>query len=196
MRIFLPNRRWASMPTSRSRISTSPACCPSPLNAKFTPGKGPLRRPITGAFRPEVESPDFDLSVRIVNTRVKSLIQLLRAYTGLDAAAGLFSLFSEVKVKDGKVKGYLKPIFKDMTTYDPQQDRDRGLLSAIYEKNHQCPLRHAEKYPRDEMAAKTDLAGTMGNPQASTWELLLALFQNAFFEAVLHGLEGKVSHEC
>ncbi len=150
---------------------------------------------ITGAFRPEVESPDFDLSVKIVNTQVKTLNRLLRAYGGIDAASGLFSVFSEVRVKNGSVKGYLKPLFKDVTAYDPHQDRDKGVLNQIYEKTINVLAEILKNTPRDEVATKTDLSGSVENPQASTWELVLTLFQNAFFDAVLPGLEGKVRHE-
>ena len=156
-------------------------------------GSGALK--IAGAFRPELESPDFDLSVRIIKTQVKTLNQLLRAYGGIDAAGGLFSLFSEMSVKNGTVKGYLKPLFKDVTVYDPQQDRDKGMLNRIYEKTINALAEILTNTPRDEVAAKTDLSGTVDNPQASTWELVLTLFQNAFFDAVLPGLEGRVRHE-
>ena len=150
---------------------------------------------ISGAFRPEVESPDFDLSVKILKTQVTSLNQLLRAYGGLDAAGGLFSLFSEISVKNGSVTGYLKPLFKDVTAYDPRQDRDKGILNQLYEKTINALAEILKNTPRDEVATKTDLSGTVENPQASTWELVLTLFQNAFFDAVLPGLEGKVQHE-
>ncbi|MBA2487531.1 MAG: DUF748 domain-containing protein, partial [Nitrospira sp.] len=89
---------------------------------------------ITGAFRPETKSPDFDLSVKIIKTQVKSMNQLLRAYGGTDVVAGVFSVFSEITVKHGQVKGYLKPLFKDVTAYDPEQDKDKGLLTKIFEK--------------------------------------------------------------
>lgn len=156
-------------------------------------GSGTTR--MTGAFRPNLDSPDFDLSVRIVKTKVTALNQLLRAYGGIDAAAGVFSLFSEISVKDGKVKGYLKPLFKDVTVYDPHQDRDKGVLNRIYEKTINALSEVLKNTPREEVATKTDLSGTLDNPQASTWELVLALFQNAFFDAVLPGLEGKVKHD-
>ena len=156
-------------------------------------GSGALK--VAGAFRPELESPDFDLSVKIIKTQVKTLNRLLRAYGGIDAAGGLFSLFSEMSVKNGMVKGYLKPLFKDVTAYDPRQDRDKGVLNQIYEKTINALAEMLKNTPRDEVATKTDLSGTVDNPQASTWELVLTLFQNAFFDAVLPGLEGKVQHE-
>jgi hypothetical protein len=153
-------------------------------------GSGATR--MTAAFRPDLEKPDFDLSLTIVKTQIKALNQLLRAYGGIDAAAGVFSLFSEVSVKHGKVTGYLKPLFKDVRVFEPGQDQHKGLLQKIYEKTINALAEVFKNTPREEVATKSDLSGTVDNPQASTWELVLTLFQNAFFDAVLPGLEGKV----
>ena len=146
---------------------------------------------ITGAFRPETKSPDFDLHVKILKTPVKSFNQLLRAHGGTDMAAGVFSVFSEMTVKDGQVKGYLKPLFKDVTAYDPEQDKDKGLLTKIFEKTINVASSVLQNSPRGEVATKADVTGPVENPQASTWEMVVTLFSNAFFDAVLPGLEGK-----
>jgi hypothetical protein len=146
---------------------------------------------ISGAFRPETKSPDFDMSVKILRTPVKSLNQLLRAYGGLDLVSGVFSLYSEMTVKNGQVTGYLKPLFKDVKAYDPAQDQDKGLLQKIYEKTINVAAELLQNTPRKEVATKADLSGPVANPQASTWEMVVTLFQNAFFDAVLPGLEGR-----
>ena len=101
---------------------------------------------IRGSFRPETKSPDFDLSVKILKTPAKSLNPVLRAYGGTDVAAGVFSVFSEMTVKEGQVKGYLKPLFKDVTAYDPEQDKDKGLLTKIFEKTINVASSVLEKY--------------------------------------------------
>lgn len=145
---------------------------------------------ISGVFRPERKSPDFDLSVKILRTQVKSMNQLLRAYGGMDVASGVFSLYSEMTIKNGKVKGYLKPFFKDVTAYDPPQDRNKGFLQKIFEQTINVAAELLKNTPRREVATKADLSGPIANPQASTWEMVVTLFQNAFFEAVLPGLEG------
>jgi len=147
---------------------------------------------ISGAFRPETKSPDFDLSVKILRTPVKSLNQLLRAYGGVDVATGVFSVYSEMTVKNGKVKGYLKPLFKDVKAYDPAQDQDKGLLQTIFEKTINVAAALLKNTPRQEVATKADVSGPVENPQASTWEMVMTLFQNAFFDAVLPGLEGRL----
>ena len=145
---------------------------------------------IAGAFRPETKSPDFDLSVKIIKTHVELLNQLLRAYGGIDVAAGDFSVYSELTVKNGTVKGYLKPLFKDVKAYDPEQDQNKGLLQKIYEKTINVAAELLKNTSRKEVATKADLSGPVDNPQASTWELVVMLLKNAFFDAVLPGLEG------
>jgi hypothetical protein len=147
---------------------------------------------ISGAFRPETESPDFDLSVKVLRTKVKSLNRLLRAKAGMDVASGVFSVYSEMTVKNGKVKGYLKPLFKDVTAYAPEQDQDKGLLQTIFEKTINVAAELLKNTPRKEVATKADVSGPVENPQASTWEMVVTLFENAFFDAVLPGLEGRL----
>lgn len=144
---------------------------------------------IKGTFRPETPSPDFDLNVRIWKTHVKSMNNLLRAHGKLDVVSGVFSVFSEMHVRNGSIEGYLKPLFKDVQAYDPAQDRDKGTWSKIYQKVIDAAATLLKNRPRKEVATKAELSGPVNNPQASTWELVMKLIQNAFFDAVLPGFE-------
>ena len=49
-----------------------------------------------------------------------------------------------------------------------------------------------ENIPRREVATKADLSGPLENPQASTWQVLVSLIQNAFFRAILPGFEREL----
>jgi hypothetical protein len=49
-----------------------------------------------------------------------------------------------------------------------------------------------ENIPRDEVATKADISGRLENPQASTWQVLMNLIQNAFFQSIVPGFEGEV----
>jgi hypothetical protein len=144
---------------------------------------------LDGAFRPETKSPDFDLNLRVWKTQVKSMNNLLRAHGGVDVVGGVFSVFTEMTVKNGSIDGYLKPLFKDVTAYDPKQDSDKGLLKTIYEKIINAASTVLKNTPRGEVATKADLSGPVEDPKASTWEMVVTLIQNAFFEAVLPGFE-------
>jgi hypothetical protein len=45
---------------------------------------------------------------------------------------------------------------------------------------------------REEVATQATSAGPLENPQASTWQVLVNLIQNAFFQAILPGFEREL----
>jgi hypothetical protein len=124
-----------------------------------------------------------------VKTTLKSLNDLLRAYGRVDVSSGLFSVFSELTVKEGNISGYLKPFFKDIEVYEPKQDEDKGLLSKLYEAVIGGITKAVENPVSDEVATKADVTGPVETPRAKTWQVVVKLIENAFFKAVLPGLE-------
>jgi hypothetical protein len=77
---------------------------------------------VTATFRPETNGPDFDLDARIENTELRRINDVLRAHANVDVTSGVFSMFSELHVKNGRVDGYVKPLFPDLKVYSPEQD--------------------------------------------------------------------------
>jgi hypothetical protein len=150
---------------------------------------GTGRTVVKGTFRPEHPNPDFDLDVQIVKTDLKSLNKVLKAYADLDLAKGNLSFFSNLAVKKGEVEGYVKPIFKDVEVYDPQQDRDKAMTKKVYEAVVGGVKELLKNRPQQQVAAETDVSGPVPNPRADTWRIVATLIQNAFFQAILPGLE-------
>lgn len=151
---------------------------------------------ITSTFRGSGKGPDFDFNVELADVQLRTLNDLLRAHGGFDVAAGRFSFYSEMKVRNGRVDGYVKPLFADMDVYDRKQDRDKNVLQQMYEGVVGGLATVLENHQRDEVATRADLSGPIDDPQASTLEVVLRLLQNAFIKAILPGLErerGRVS---
>ncbi len=144
---------------------------------------------ITTAFRPEKQGPEMDLSVRVENTYMPSMNDLLRAYGNFDVVDGRFSLYSELSIRNGEITGYVKPLFKEMHAYDPEQDRDKSFFRKIYEALIGGLVTLLKNAPRDEVATKATISGKVDKPQTSTWEIVSRLLQNAFFKAILPGFE-------
>jgi len=94
-----------------------------------------------------------------------------------------------LKVKDGQIAGYVKPFFKDVEVYDPQQDKDKALTQKMYEIVVAGITELLKNRPEEAVATKTDVTGRVENPQASTWQTIVRLVQNAFFNAILPGIE-------
>jgi hypothetical protein len=145
----------------------------------------------TAAFRPGRDGTDFDVAVRIENTQLPDMNDLLRAYGNFDVVGGLFSIYLELQVRNGRIDGYVKPLFKDMDVYDRRQDKDKGLFQKLYEKLVGGVAKILENRPRDEVATVADVFGEVGDPELSVWQLVVRLVQNAFFRAILPGFEDE-----
>lgn len=150
-------------------------------------------RTVVGAtFRPETNGVNFLLAASIENTQMRTMNDLLRAHAKLDVGHGLFSVYSELSVQEGFVSGYVKPLFRDLDIYDPRRDREKGLFQQLYEAVVDGMASVLENVPRDEVATTAEISGPLEDPQASTWQVLVRLIQNAFFEAILPGFEGEL----
>ena len=160
------------------------------LRAKFM-GSG-----ITTAsaiFRPEKNGPDLDLYLKIEDTRLPAMNELLRAYGNFDVSAGSFSLVTELHIKNDAISGYIKPFFKDMKVYDRRKDKDKGLFHKLYEMLVGGVAKLLENRPRQEVATKADISGLVEKPRTSTWQIIVELIKNAFFKAILPSFEREVS---
>jgi hypothetical protein len=160
------------------------------LQGKFM-GSGATR--VTGHFRPDHKGPDLDLDVKIEETQMTAMNDLLRAYANFDVAAGTFSFYSELHVKDDTISGYVKPFFKEMKVYDRRKDKEKKVSRKIYEMLVGGVAKLLERRPQKEVATKVDISGTLEKPHTSTWQIIGQLIKNAFFKEILPGLEKEVS---
>jgi len=122
-----------------------------------------------------------------------ALNNLLRAYGNFDVTEGLFSVYPELSVKNGEVQGYIKPLFKDMNVYDARQDKEKSAFHKLYEGLVGGIAKLLQNKPREEVATKVEISGTVENPKTSTWQTVTNLIQNAFFKAILPGFEREVT---
>ncbi len=141
---------------------------------------------------PKGKSANFDLELTIEETEMKTLNKLFLATGNFDVTAGNFSLYSEIAVRDGVVDGYVKPLFRDVDVYNRKQDRKKNIFRQMYEGILGGLSWLLENRPREEVATTTRISGRLANPETSTWEVALGLIQNAFFQAILPGLERSV----
>src|SRR6185369_10313225 len=144
-------------------------------------------------FRPEKSGPDFDLLLKIEDTQLTAMNDLLRAYGNFDVVAGAFSLVTELHIKNNMISGYIKPFFKDMKVYDKRQDKEKGLFRKLYEKLIGGVARLLENRPREEVATKAEISGPVTKPQTSTLQIIVELIRNAFIKAILPTFEREFS---
>jgi hypothetical protein len=165
-----------------------------PATARMTGSfMGSGKTQVAATFRPEDKGPDFDIDVRIDDTDMTTMNDLLRAYGKFDVARGLFSFYSQLKVRNQTVNGYVKPLFRDLKAYDRRQDAEKSLFRKLYEKLVGGVSRLLEnRTPRREVATKTTVQGQLGGSggtKLSTAQALVNLVRNAFLRAILPGFD-------
>jgi hypothetical protein len=140
-------------------------------------------------FRPSPGGRDFDLHLKVEQTQMTALNDLLRAYGNFDVSAGVFSLTTELHIKNDAISGYVKPFFKDMQVYDSRKDKKSSFTHKVYEVLVGGVAKVLENRPRQEVATRVEIKGSPKNPQASSWQIVGELIKNAFFKAILPSFE-------
>ena len=141
------------------------------------------------AAKPNRKGLDIDLSMAIQDTDMKLMNDLFRSHGNFDVVGGRFSFFSEMTVRNGHISGYVKPLFQDADVYDHRQDNEKNLFRKLYEGAIGGLSLLFRNIPRKEVATNVPITGELSNPEASAWETVIGLVQNAFFKAILPGFE-------
>jgi uncharacterized protein DUF748 len=139
--------------------------------------------------RAETSGPALDVSVRITDVNLAAMNDLLRAYGHVDVASGQFAFYSEVAVRHGVITGYVKPLFKDVAVSDPEKDKDKSIAHKMYETVVGAVATLLKNRSRGEVATRAQVSGRLDDPKVSAAEVIIHLIQNAFFKAILPGLE-------
>ncbi|HXJ77074.1 MAG TPA: DUF748 domain-containing protein [Candidatus Methylomirabilis sp.] len=132
--------------------------------------------------------PAFDVSVRITDVNLEAMNDLFRAYGKFDVASGQFAFYSELAIAHGQISGYVKPLFKDITVYAAPTE-DRSLTHRLYVKVVGAVAKILKNRPRREVATRADISGRVDDPKVSALQVAVRLVENAFFKAILPGLE-------
>lgn len=145
----------------------------------------------SATFRPEKGGPDLDLFVKIEDTRLTSMNDLLLSYGDFDVSAGTFSLVTELHINNDAVTGYIKPFFKGTKVYDRRRDKGRGVPHQMYEMMIGAVVKILQNRSNHEVATRVDIRGSLQDPKTSRWQIIKELVKNAFFKAMLPGFEKK-----
>src|SRR5262245_21254893 len=147
------------------------------------------RAAIDATFASGTERPDFDMAVSLEEAQLTELNDMLRARAGFDAAGGRFSFYTQLTVRDGRVEGYVKPFFEGLDVYDLAQDSGQPIPKQAYEALVGVAGSMLENRFQDQIATRADLSGAVEHPDAPTWQIVVGLVKNAFWRALMPGLD-------
>jgi hypothetical protein len=173
-------------------------------NARSTPKDLPAEFHATGRamghaelevdmkLAPLAESPTFDINAKLTGLRLPELNDFFRAYAKVDVEGGTFNLYTEAAAADGRFKGYVKPLMKNLKVLD-LEDEEEGPLKLIWEAVVAGATELLENQPKDQFATQVPLAGSFENPRAGIWPTVGSLLRNAFLQALRPSLDRTIA---
>ncbi|MDP2877162.1 MAG: DUF748 domain-containing protein, partial [Holophaga sp.] len=145
---------------------------------------------VSGGFRPTASSPDFDIHLKLDDAKLTTLNNFLLAHSGVDVADGMFSLYSEMRVHNGRIEGYMKPLVKNLMIYDRQKDKGKPFGKRVKMRALQVLATLFKNHSTREVATVIRISGSTHHPKASEWEAIRKLIGNGLFRGILPGFLG------
>ena len=146
-------------------------------------GASMLKGRVRSASRPA----DAEVHLEVEGARLKDLNGLLQAHAGVDVAEGLFSVYSEITVKNGQVEGYVKPLIKNLKIYDRQKDQAKPFRKRVEMHVLQFLANLFRNHQSHAVATVARISGSTGGPKTNEWEVIRKLIGNGLSHAILPG---------
>ena len=141
--------------------------------------------------RPRKGGYDMDLSARVEDADMARMNNFVHDYGGFNVAEGEMSVFTELKVENGAVTGYVKPLFRDVKVGVPEGEPEppKSFSQRLYQGAVGLAAKILKNRPRKEVATVVTITGRADQPVYSMWNAVGHLLQNAFIKAILPGFD-------
>jgi hypothetical protein len=107
--------------------------------------------------------PVFEAKAELVSLDITNLNDFLQAYAKLDVKSGHISIYMEAATKDNVVRGYTKPIIKDLKVVNWEKDKDHPLKLA-WEAVVGSVAWVFKNHGKDQLATKVEFEGSLKSP--------------------------------
>ncbi len=163
---------------------------PSPVNATgISIGGGAVK--LDGNVNIIKEIPDMNINFSLENANVTALNPFTRHYAGIDFEEGNFSMFSEIAIADGYLKGYIKPLLKDSKLIG----KEDGILGVLWEGLVGFFKFILKNQGTDTIATRVPIEGDLNNAQAGVWPTIFNIFENAWISAFKGDIDDDIDFE-
>ena len=171
-------------------VNDDKVALPSPVTARANVYGGTLT--LNMKMNALAEKSTFDLNAEIKGANLVSLNDFFKAYGNFDVNKGTLGLYTEFASKQGKYKGYVKPIIKDLDVVGPE-DRKDAFLQKIWESIVGGVATILKNPKKEQVATKVPIEGEFGKSTTDTPEAVWELLRNAFIQALMPSIDDQIS---
>lgn len=142
---------------------------------------------------PYKETPTFDLNAKLEQLQMAELNPFLKEYAKIDAERGRISVYAEVSCAEGRFKGYVKPLIRDLRIVD-FKDKDDRPIKKLWEGIVEAGSEVFENDKKEQIGTRIPLRGKLENPQADIGTTVLYVLRNAFIRALSGGIDESIAN--
>jgi len=152
-------------------------------------GNGHLK--IEAAANMLKEVPDIDMELKFEDVNLPALNDFFLAYSKVDVEKGTFDLYVELKIDNGQLTGYAKPIMQNMQILNWKNDKQAplnfawqalvGLFGEVFSNQK-----------KDQFALRIPFHGDLNDVKSKIWPSLTSIFKNAFIEAIEKNTDNSI----
>jgi hypothetical protein len=135
-----------------------------------------------GKFNILKEPIDFDMNLALEALDLRQLNPFLKSYIPLDLTSGTFNFYMELAAKDSAIKGYLKPMFKNMDVRAGEREEDGSLKEFGFEILSAVVNGILHNFKNKTLATKIPIEGSLKDPKLGLWEAFKIAVKNGFGE--------------
>lgn len=130
---------------------------------------------------------DFIFRAKIDDVKLPSFNNFTRAYIKMDFAGGEGDVHSEIKAENGEIKGYVKPLFDDVSVASWEQDvkkQNDNPLQLMWEGLLEITKALLTNPASDKVGSRIEIEGSISDADVESWQAVLSLLRNAFIESL------------
>ncbi len=141
--------------------------------------------------------PTFHMMMRLLNLDVTRLNDLTRTYGAFDFEHGWFDLVIELDAKEGYLKGYTKPLFRQLKIFTAKDLKEDNVLEAFWEALVGGAQELLKNHNRDQFGTLIPFTGQVDGPKANIFDTIINVLRNGFIRAYLPKLQNdrRVIHD-
>lgn len=103
----------------------------------------------------------MDLSYKLESIDLTETNDFTKAYASFDFEKGYFAIIGEYAMRDGKIKGYIKPVLEHVKILD--MNEYKGTLNTLWQAFIGGITELTENQKKGQTATKVTLSGDVSN---------------------------------
>ena len=147
-------------------------------------GHAPLEANAT--FDPLSNFEEFEFRLRVKDIELKRMNDFAAAYGKFDFNAGHGDVVIEAQANKGQLKGYIKPLLRDVDVFNWQQDvanEKKSILRSVWEALVGTTETVLKNQPKNQFATRVELSGSVHKQDISAFQAFLQILRNGFIQA-------------